>query len=163
LLHYNYSSKIHYPSQSNYCNGPASLTNANDITEDNTLVEFKVKWRGHRDVFLRDITVYDEILGKELYKYSKGEYNNASTQIVSYCNNNFSSVSGITNWYSLDEPATIDSYEPYRLVNQIVTTSSSITNTNVRKPLITAFNPYYLAQLRHNEQKNTDYERKSPF
>jgi len=142
-VHYNYDSKINWPaSSSGAYNGPAALYNANDITEEYALVQFKVRWLGHRDIFVKDITVYDEILGIQLYKYSKGEQNLAYTRITEYCNNTFSSSPSITNWYSLDEPSTIDSYEPYRLVNQIIT-SSSITNSNIRKPLITAFSPYF--------------------
>ncbi len=91
-------------------------------------VQFNVKWLGNRNLYVDYIEVYDQ--------YIWGDYlsdpNGARNRIL-----NYAATSGTSNtqyWYSLDEPQSIDNFEPYKIVESILT-------SNGYPPLITAFYP----------------------
>ncbi len=91
-------------------------------------VQFNVKWLGSRNLYVDYIEVYDQdIWGDYLL-----DPNTAQTRIL-----NYASSAGTNNteyWYSLDEPQSIDNYEPYKVVDSILTSHGY-------PPLITAFYP----------------------
>ena len=100
-------------------------------------VQFNIKWLGNRNLYVDYIEVYDpEIWGAFL--------NNpplARTRILNYAD--AAGTSNTMNWFSLDEPWTLDNYTPYIVVDSILT-------NNGKPPLITNFHPQY-THIRNNE------------
>ena len=99
-------------------------------------VQFNIKWLGNRNLYVDYIEVYDQsIWGTYL-----DDPATANSQILNYA------VSEATEntqyWYSLDEPHSIDNYEPYKVVENILTSHGY-------QPLITAFYPGWDGQRNH--------------
>lgn len=139
---YNYSSKITQAENGPNLVGPKGRPNPAPAKETYSTIQFKVKWFGHRQLFVKQVDVYDDHIGIQL----KNSYTDSKNAIENYLNgtngiSHFVDYTNISNWYSLDEPSTLDSYKPYNLVNEIV--KGSIVDQHVQKPLITAFSPYF--------------------
>ena len=87
-------------------------------------VQFKIIWNGlsFLDLFMDDIKIYDEFgLG---IVTNINRQNELEDTIETYINEN-----SIIGWYALDEPGSIDNYEPYRVVDNII---NSVSNGNLR-------------------------------
>ncbi|MBZ0180283.1 MAG: hypothetical protein K8F36_13400 [Melioribacteraceae bacterium] len=91
-------------------------------------VKFRVKWFGNYNLYCDYIEVYDKEIWEE-YLDDSGTFNNL---IKSYAQQ-FSGWSNLRSWYSLDEPRTIDNYEPYRIVDSVLNSAADT--------LITTFHP----------------------
>ena len=102
-------------------------------------VQFNVKWLGSRNLYVDYIEVYDqEIWGN--YLENTGD---VIADILAYAD-----TAGTTNtsyWYALDEPHSIDNYQPYLTVQNILT-----QHNPPYSPLITCFYPGWDG-LRNNE------------
>ncbi len=91
-------------------------------------VQFNVRWLGNRNLYIDYIEVYDQEIWKEYIQYPSI----VTSEILAYA-----ADSGTTNtsyWYALDEPHSIDSYQPYKTVQEILTQHGY-------PPLITCFYP----------------------
>ncbi|MBL1213947.1 MAG: T9SS type A sorting domain-containing protein [Ignavibacteriae bacterium] len=113
-------------------------------------VQFNIKWLGNRNLYVDFVEVYDISIGKLFSNPIDLQtlYNRCSTYA-----SNYSNWSNLKYWYSLDEPHSIDNYEPYRIVDSILNTTS-----NTR--LITAFYPEWNG-LRNNENAMGDFVRRA--
>lgn len=130
--------------------GPKNKPNTSAENETYHTVQFKVKWYGHRQLYVKQIDVYDYAIGRILKETPIISQN----EIINYLNStggrtsHFYEYPNISNWYGLDEPSTIDSYKPYRIVNSIIQNAS--VNANARKPLLSAFSPYYQPEIQYH-------------
>lgn len=155
---YNYAAYAASPENVTNSIGPFSTPNPSAVTEEYKTIQFKVKWFGHRQLFVKQVDVFDYTIGRRL----KDDFPNVKIDIEDYLNkdsNQFHNYTNIANWYSLDEPATIDSYRPYAIVDTIARglTANSNVNINVRKSLITAFSPFYKEEVQY--QGNRTFPR----
>ncbi|MBE0539411.1 MAG: hypothetical protein IH620_06835, partial [Ignavibacterium sp.] len=100
-------------------------------------VQFKIVWEGlsYLDLYVDTVKVYDDrginIVEKEIYQF------NISNLVQSYINDPY-----IIGWYGLDEPLSIDNYEPYRVVDSII---QSVNGSQIRlhAGLTTGWNGQY--------------------
>ncbi len=116
-------------------------------------VQFNIKWLGNRTLYVDYIEVYDDEIGK-LFS-NPFDLQRISERCSTY-SANYSNWSNLKYWYSLDEPHSIDNYEPYRIVDSILNKTS-----NTR--LITAFYPEWNG-LRNNENAMGDFvNRAEPY
>ncbi len=109
-------------------------------------VQFNIQWLGNRTLYVDYIEVYDSKIG---VNFSKGIFIQDLAEECSTYAADFSNWSNIKYWYSLDEPHSIDNYEPYRIVDSILTV---VSNTR----LITAFYPEWNGK-RNNENAMGDF------
>jgi len=95
-------------------------------------VRFNVIWLGNRELYVDYIEVYDDRIGKDLRPEFRGEVAyNCSTYAANYPQTQWPNLK---YWYGLDEPQTIDNFDPYRIVD-------SILNVNGFPRLITTYYP----------------------
>ncbi len=87
-------------------------------------VQFKIIWNGlaFLDLFMDDIKIHDEF-GLDIVTNINLQ-NELGDTIETYINEN-----SIIGWYALDEPGSIDNYEPYRVVDNII---NSVSNGTLR-------------------------------
>jgi hypothetical protein len=97
--------------------------------------EFIVEYPGSSDfnLYVDKVTVFD-VKGERLADSTSVAY----AQIAHEAINTFDNNTAIYAWYGLDEPYTIDNYEPYRIVDSIVYEA-----TNHAKRIITSLNTHY--------------------
>lgn len=99
-------------------------------------VKFRVKWYGNYNLYCDYVEVYDrDIWGNYLINNEDINYS-----IISY-SNVYNNWANLRYWYSLDEPQTIDNYEPYRVIDSLI---NSVGDT-----LITAFYPHWDGNRNH--------------
>jgi hypothetical protein len=146
---YNYSASINATENVPNVISPQNTPNPSGQGETYKTIQFKVRWFGHRMLYVKQVDVYDNVIGLQLKETPITSQND----IINYLNgtggitSHFSEYTNISNWYGLDEPSTIDSYKPYRVVNSIIQSVS--VNANVRKPLLSAFSPYYQPEFQY--------------
>lgn len=83
----------------------------------NYFTQFKILYKGGSDLqlYVDKITVYDQ-RGFEI-KFNTSARNKIIAQVDEYKNLTNSAVIG---WYGLDEPSSIDNWEPYRIVDSLI-------------------------------------------
>lgn len=99
-------------------------------------VKFRVKWYGNYNLYCDYVEVYDRDIWGEYFD----ESGIISNLIKGYAQN-FNNWANLRYWYSLDEPQTIDNYEPYRVIDSLI---NSVGDT-----LITAFYPHWDGNRNH--------------
>ncbi|HZW39214.1 MAG TPA: T9SS type A sorting domain-containing protein [Ignavibacteriaceae bacterium] len=92
-------------------------------------IKFNVIWLGNEKVFVDFIRVYDQTYGKEIVYNFPSVSLNINKEISKY------NYSNIKYFYSFDEPHSLDNYEPYKIVDNIV------QSTYTDKAIITAMYP----------------------
>ena len=101
-------------------------TNGNLLLPDSAafFVQFKVIWSGltYLNLYIDKIRVYDD-KGDEIVNDEDRQLQIAN-YIQYYLNN-----STIIGWYGTDEPVSIDNFEPFRVVDSIIT---HVSNSNLR-------------------------------
>jgi len=104
---------------------PASIDTFLILKDGTRYVEFRVKWFGnvHYKLFVDDIQVYDE--------NAKTLFSSAGKKEI-LDQDNFSNVCSCTDyknyivgWFAYDEPETIDSYEPIRFIDSLISSNSN--------------------------------------
>ena len=90
-------------------------------------IQFKVIWTGlpYLNLFIDRVRVYDE-KGWQLKNISQ------PTNQIKILVNTYITDSTVVGWYGLDEPRSIDNYEPYRVVDSIVDSVSRYHNKPMR-------------------------------
>ncbi len=88
-------------------------------------VQFKVVWRGltYLNLYVDRVRAYDE-RGKQLIEQDDPKFS-----IATLVQNNINNHT-IVGWYGTDEPFSIDNYEPYRVVDSIISAVSSPPQNN---------------------------------
>ena len=83
-------------------------------------VQFKIIWSGlpFLDLYIDNITISDQN-GKAIATISDIQ------ELVAEVAGNYITDSSIIGWYALDEPGSIDNYEPYRIVDHLIDTVSN--------------------------------------
>ena len=110
------------------------ITNSDTLYIDDypgTGIEFKVDWLGAKKLYVEGIEVYDD--------YIWNDYITSPTITIGRINtfaSQYSNWGNIKYWYVNDEPQTLDSYEPYRVID-------SILNNNNKPGVITTFYPQW--------------------
>ncbi|NWF88264.1 MAG: hypothetical protein HXY50_02250, partial [Ignavibacteriaceae bacterium] len=99
-------------------------------------VQFNVKWLGNRNLYVDYIEVYDDNVWANYLEDQSYVKNLISSYSSTYRTNN------TRYWYSLDEPQSIDNYEPYKMVQHVLDSIGS-------QPLITAFYPAWDGKKNH--------------
>ncbi len=87
-------------------------------------VQFNVEYLGNESLYVDYIEVYDT---KYWIEYINSP-SDVADQIKDYADSVLDSLTNVNidYWYSLDEPKTIDNYEPYRTVLKILSKSSNL-------------------------------------
>jgi hypothetical protein len=82
-------------------------------------IEFKVIWAGldYLNLYIDKIRIYDDL------GFALVEDDDPTTRVATLVQNLLSD-STIVGWYGLDEPKSIDNYEPFRIVDNVVDTVS---------------------------------------
>jgi len=90
-------------------------------------VQFKVIWEGldYLNLYIDKVRVYDET-GRQLIEQDDPKIN-ITTLVNTYLNHPFGE--SIIGWYGTDEPGSIDNYEPFRVVDSLI---SDTTDGNIR-------------------------------
>jgi hypothetical protein len=118
-------------------------------------VQFNVRWlgdgslSGSRNLYVDYIEVYDNLIWSNYLSNPSS----VTTQII-----NYAATAGTNNtkyWYSLDEPESIDNYQPYKTVNNILT-------NNGYPPLITAFSQGWTSEKNNESDMKEFLERAQP-
>ncbi|NWF87964.1 MAG: hypothetical protein HXY50_00725 [Ignavibacteriaceae bacterium] len=123
----NYSGAL--PSQVWYA--PQSAAQANWFNE-NVKIQFQVQWLGNAELFVDCVEVYDQEIWKSWFNIF---YNNMRTNILNY-NQQFSSLNTKLKYYlTIDEPHSIDCFEPIRKVQFI------LDSLGINKELLIQFYP----------------------
>jgi len=91
-------------------------------------VEFVIEWEGspYYSLYVDKVTVFDN-RGFELKKI-----NSEIPGKIKYEATKFSNQDAIYSWYGLDEPYTIDNYEPYRIVDSLIGAATAATGNTKR-------------------------------
>ena len=111
----------------------------------NNGVEFRVEWLGNTkcDLYIDNIEVYDDFGWREFIEDPSG----TADQIKHYAEEYADSFStwniNLANWMGCDEPSSIDSYTPLRIVD-------SLLNDIDAPRLLCVFNPYWTWNNRIN-------------
>ena len=123
---------VDYQQQNNGANQESPVFNA-------SYIQFKVIWTGlpYLNLFIDRIRVYD-VPGRDLEEEDYPKIN------ISILVQNYIDTSTIVGWYGLDEPRSIDNYEPFRIVDSIVDSVSRYHNKPMR--LHTGFTAGYLGR-----------------
>lgn len=94
----------------------------NDIDTSFTTnwMQFKVEWAGSSflDLYVDYINIYDE-KGRLLVNTSQPK------QAIQILTQQFQDTSKVLGWFGLNEPASIDNYEPFRIVDSIINANSN--------------------------------------
>ncbi len=91
-------------------------------------IQFKIIWNGLQYLQLYvDKMVVSDTRGRDIKAYNSQQQQNVKDQADDF------SSSTVAAWYSLDEPGSIDNYEPYRIVDSL----THVANSNLR--LTTSF------------------------
>lgn len=111
---------VNYQQQNNGANQESPVFNA-------SYIQFKVIWTGlpYLNLFIDRVKVYDDF-GFAL-KETPQPKADIKSLVESYIN-----TSTIVGWYGLDEPPSIDNYEPYRIVDYMVDSVSRYHNKPMR-------------------------------
>ena len=96
-------------------------------------IQFQVKWFGKGKLFADYIEVYDNIVWKQYILQKDNIENRIKQYALSY---NDSSWANLKYWYACDEPGSLDTFYPIKIVDSLVRSVSS-------KPIINAFYPPY--------------------
>ncbi len=101
-----------------------------------TGIEFQLDWYCVGKLYIDYVDLYDNIIGTQLQNEETFE-TEVKPNLITYANS-FSNVVNLKYWYVNDEPNTMDSYEPMRIVDSIVTEFASF-----KKPIITEIYPHW--------------------
>ncbi len=139
LLDYNYSnyfSANQYPQEQTPIFKPYSMEEPDGLSFNiGAKVQFKIQWLGNKQLFVDRIEVYDGGPNGIWNKYFKQHPNWLADSIVTY-NNSFAALGNkLKYYYTMDEPHSIDSYEPLRVVQHI------LDSLNINADLLTHFFP----------------------
>ncbi|HZW37672.1 MAG TPA: hypothetical protein VFF33_00080 [Ignavibacteriaceae bacterium] len=77
-------------------------------------VKFNVIWLGNEKLYVDYVRLYDSEYGYKLQYMYDSVYNNILQEILDY------NYPNINYFYSFDEPHSLDNYEPYKIVSQII-------------------------------------------
>jgi hypothetical protein len=100
-----------------------------------TGIEFQLDWYGIGKLYIDYVDLYDNEVGWQFPDTT--QFNLVKTNLMTYADS-FSNVDSLKYWYVNDEPNTMDSYEPMRIVDSIVTKYASF-----KKPIITEIYPHW--------------------
>ncbi len=141
LLDYNYSnyfSANQYPQEQTPIFKPYSMEEPDGLSFNiGAKVQFKIQWLGNKQLFVDRIEVYDGGPNGIWNRYFKGQinYTNMVDSIITY-NKSFEALGNkLKYYYTMDEPHSIDSYEPLRVVQHI------LDSLNINADLLTHFCP----------------------
>ncbi|MGE5436708.1 MAG: T9SS type A sorting domain-containing protein [Syntrophothermus sp.] len=101
-----------------------------NLNNNNNGIVFTINWKGNRKLYIKNLKIYDDEIGKKILYDST-----FNSDIISEVDSN-SSISNLKYFYSFDEPHSIDNYKPYKIVDDIV---KSYTSDSLS--LITAIYP----------------------
>ena len=98
-------------------------------TEPSTGIEFRIDWYDVGKLYVDYVDVYDRTIWNEFVESPLTVANN----IKNYTNT-FTNWNSLEYWFAYEEPNTIDSYTPFRIVDSLIQNYQGITK---RKPLST--------------------------
>ncbi|RKY93670.1 MAG: hypothetical protein DRQ13_09180, partial [Ignavibacteriae bacterium] len=117
-----------------------------------TGIEFHLEWYGVGKLYIDYVDVYDNVIGTRIVNFPSI----VREELIEYANS-YSSWDPIEYWYVNDEPQTMDSYEPMRIVDSIITNNSTFT-----KPIITEIYPHWRGLVNGDPHLKTFVELSKP-
>ena len=136
VIGYHYPKRFKNKYLGKFPNGMYSGTDTTFIDDISlTGIEFQLDWYGVGKLYIDYVDLYDNVVG---WKFQDAtQIDSVKTNLITYANS-FSNVDILKYWYVNDEPNTMDSYEPMRIVDSIVTNYATFN-----KPIITEIYPHW--------------------
>jgi hypothetical protein len=98
-------------------------------TEPSTGIEFRIDWYDVGKLYVDYVDVYDNQIGKDFIQNPP-----LVSSRIKYYTDKFTNWNSLEYWFAYEEPNTMDSYTPFRIVDSLIQNYQGITK---RKPLST--------------------------